>query len=154
MDVPTSRTLCLSALTLLAFTCNGCLAAKNPLIGTWRWDNVKTLQEFQSPTEGSAELKASAAKAKAFVEAIARKLNSNVTLTYADNKCTEIIVDSEGHEISKESFPYTIVETHKDYIVVDQPNNGAPYRVFFEGSSFYVEVKVGDYTYKDYFTRQ
>jgi len=128
-------------------------AADNPLIGTWKWDNVKTLREFQSPTEGSAELKASAAKAKAFVEAIAKKLNSNVRLTYTDNKCTEIIVDGKGHELSKESFPYKIVETHKDYIVVDQPNNGGPYRVYLEGNGFYVEVNVGNYTYKDYFTK-
>jgi predicted amidohydrolase YtcJ len=56
-------------------------AAANPIIGTWKWDNVKTLQEFQSPTEGSAELKESAAKAKAFAEAIAKQLNSNMTLT-------------------------------------------------------------------------
>jgi hypothetical protein len=143
----------MAALILLAFTCNGCVAAKNPLIGTWKWDNVKTLQKFQSPTEGSAELNASAAKAKAFVEAVAKKLNSNVTLTYTDNKCTEIIVDGIGHELSKQSSPYKIVETHKDYIVVDQPNNGGPGKVFFEGSSFYVEVKVGDYTYRDYFTK-
>jgi hypothetical protein len=87
------------------------------------------------------------------VEAVAKKLNSNVTLTYAHNKCTEIIFDSKGHELSKESFPYKIVETHKGYIVVDQPNNGGRYRVFFEGSSFYVEVKVGGYTYKHYFTK-
>lgn len=147
------RKECLTALILLAITCTGCLAARNPLIGTWRLDDAKTLREFQSPTEGSAELKASAAKAKAFVEAVAKKLNSNVTLTYTDNKCTEIILDSKGHELSQESFPYRIVETHKDYIVVDQPNNGAPYRVYFEGSSFYVEVKVGDYAYRSYFTK-
>ena len=28
-----------------------------------------------------------------------------------------------------------------------------PSSVYFEGSSFYVEVKVGDYRYKDYFTK-
>jgi hypothetical protein len=144
---------CLAALILLAFTCNGCLAAKNPLIGTWRMDDAKTLQEFQSPTEGSPELKASAAKAKTFVEAVAKKLNSNVTLTYTDKNWTEIIFDGKGHELSKESLPYTIVETHKDYIVVDQHNNYGPSRIYFEGRSFYVEVKVGDYTYKSYFTK-
>jgi hypothetical protein len=143
----------LAALIFIALTFNGCLAAKNPLIGTWKWDNAKTLREFHSPTEGSAELRASAAKAKAFTEAIAKKLNSNVRLTYTDNKCTEIIVDSKDHELSKESFPYKIVETHNDYIVVDQSNNGGPRKGFFEGSSFYVEVKVGEYTYKDYFTK-
>jgi hypothetical protein len=66
-------------------------------------------------------------------------------LTYTHNKCTEIIVDRIGHELSKQSSPHRIVETHKDYIVVDQPNNGGPGKVFFEGSSFYVEVKVGNY---------
>jgi hypothetical protein len=87
------------------------------------------------------------------VEAVAKKLNSNVTLTYTDKNWTEIIFDSKGHEFSKESLPYTIVETHKDYIVVDQHNNYAPTRVYFEGRSFYVEVKVSDYTYKSYFTK-
>jgi hypothetical protein len=142
---------CLATLILLAFTCSGCLSAKNPLIGTWRSDDSKTLQEFQSPTEGSAELKASAAKAKAFVEAVAEKLNSNVTLTYTDSKCTEIIFDSKGHELSKESFPYKIVELGESYIVIDEASGVS--KIFFEGNHFYVEVKVGDYTYKGYFTR-
>ena len=155
MDVPKNRTLtrygCLAALILMAFTCNECLAAKNPLIGTWKWDNAKTLQEFQSPTEGSAELKASAAKAKAFVEDVAKKLNSNVTLTYTEKECTEIIVDSIGHELSKESFPYKIVELGESNIVIDEACRVS--KIFFEGNHFYVEVKVGDYIYKGYFTR-
>jgi hypothetical protein len=150
MEVPMNRR-CLATLILLAFTCSGCLSAKNPLIGTWRSDDSKTLQEFQSPTEGSAELKASAAKAKAFVEAVAEKLNSNVTLTYTDSKCTEIIFDSKGHELSKESFPYKIIELGESNIVIDEASGVS--KIFFEGNHFYVEVKVGDYTYKDYFTR-
>jgi hypothetical protein len=141
-----------TALILLVFTCTGCLAAKNPLVGTWRSDDAKTLQEFQSPAEGSAELKASAAKAKAFVEAVAKKLNSNVTLTYTDSKCTEVIFDSKGHELSKESFPYKIVELGDSNIVIDEASGVS--KIFFEGNHFYVEVKVGDYAYKDYFTRQ
>jgi hypothetical protein len=136
---------CLSALSFIAFTCNGCLAPKNPLIGTWRSDDAKTLREFQSPTEGSA------AKAKAFVEAVAEKLNSNVTLTYTDSKCIEIIFDSKGHELSKQSFPYKIVELGESNIVIDEASGVS--RIFFEGNHFYVEVKVGDYTYKDYFTK-
>jgi len=141
----------LTALILITFTCNGCLAPKNPLIGTWRSDDTKTLQEFQSPTEGSSERKVSAAKAKAFVEAVAEKLNSNVTLTYTDNKCTEIIFDSKGHELGKESFPYKIVELGESNIVIDEASGVS--KIFFEGNHFYVEVKVGDYTYEDYFTR-
>ena|ERR1700675_2799989 len=141
----------LTALILLAFSCNRCLAPKNPLIGTWRSDDAKTLQEFQSPTEGSAELKASEAKAKAFVEAVAKKLNSNVTLTYTEKECTEIIFDSKGHELSKESFPYKIVELGESNIVIDEASGMS--KIFFEGNHFYVEVTVGDYTYKDYFTR-
>ncbi len=35
-------------------------AADNPL-GTWRWDNDKTLREFKLPTEGSEQLKSDAA---------------------------------------------------------------------------------------------
>ncbi len=157
MDVPKNRTLtrygCLAALILMAFTCNECLAAKNPLIGTWKWDNAKTLQEFQSPTEGSAQLKESAARAKAFAEAIAKHLNSNVTLTYTDKVCTEIVLDRKGDELSRESFPYKIIENNKDYVIVDQPNNGGVGRLFLEGNHFYVEVKVGEYTYQDYFTK-
>jgi hypothetical protein len=72
--VPIRRYGCFAALILITFTCNGCLATKNPLIGTWKWDNAKTLQEL--------------------------------------------------------SFPYKIVETHNDYIIVDQPNNGEPYQKF------------------------
>jgi hypothetical protein len=143
--------LAITALLLATFTSNGCLAAKNPLIGTWKWDNAKTLQEFQSPTDGSAELKASAATTKAFVEAVAEKLNSNVTLTYTDSKCTEIIFDSKGHELSKESFPYKIVELSDSHIVIDEVSGLS--KIFFEGNHFYVKVKVGDYTYKDYFTK-
>jgi len=142
---------CLTTLILLAFTCNGCLASKSPIIGTWKWDDAKTLQEFQSPTEGSAELQASAAKAKAFVEAGAKKLNSNVTLTYTDSKCTEIIFDSKGHELSKESFPYKVVQLGASDIVIDEASGVS--KIFFEENHFYVEVKVGDYTYKDYFTK-
>jgi predicted amidohydrolase YtcJ len=127
------------------------LAVNNPLIGTWKSDDAKTLREFRSPTEGSAELKASTAKAKAFVEAVAKKLNSNVTLTYADKECTEIIFDNKAHELSKESFPYKIVELGESNIVVDEASGVS--KIFFEGNHFYVEVKVGDYTYKDYFTR-
>ena len=47
-------------------------------------------------------------------------------------------------EGSAELKASAIVETHKDYIVVDQLNNGGQNRVYFEGRSFYVEVKVGD----------
>jgi hypothetical protein len=137
MDVPMNRR-CLAALILMAFTYNGCPAPKNPLVGTWRSDNAKTLQELQSPAEGSSELKASAAKAKAFVEAVAEKLNSNVTLTYTDNKCTEIIFDSKGHELSKESFPHKIVELGESYIVIDEASGVS--KIFFEGNHFYVEV--------------
>jgi hypothetical protein len=43
-------------------------AADNPLIGTWKWDNDKTLQEFRVPTDGSEQLKSDAARAKRFVE--------------------------------------------------------------------------------------
>jgi hypothetical protein len=93
-----------------------------------------------------------AAKAKAFVEAVARKRNSNVTLTYTDNRCTEIIFDSKGHELSKESFAYKIVELAESNIVIDEPSGVS--KIFFEGNHFYVEVKVGEYTYRDYFTKE
>ena len=55
--------------------------------------------------------------------------------------------------LSKASFPYKIVEVGKDYVIVDQMKNGGVGKLFLAGNSFYVEVKVGEFTYRDYFTR-
>jgi hypothetical protein len=55
--------------------------------------------------------------------------------------------------LSKESFPYRIVEAGKDYVIVDQMKNGGVSKFFLAGNGFYVEVKVGEFTYRDYFTR-
>ena len=69
-----------------------------------------------------------------------------MTLTYTDNKCTEIIYDRKGHELSKESFAYKIVELGESNIVIDEPSGVS--KIFFEENHFYVEVKVGEYTYR------
>jgi hypothetical protein len=59
---------------------------------------------------------------------------------------------SRRSDIAKESFPYKIVELGESKIVIHEASGVS--KIFFEGNHFYVEVKVGDYTYKDYFTRQ
>jgi hypothetical protein len=130
-----------------------CLAADNPLIGSWKWDNDKTLQEFRLPTEGSEPLKSDAARARRFVEGTVKQLGSNMTLMYTDKECTQVIVGGNGAVLSKESSPYRIVEVGKGYVVVDQLTNGGTSKLFWAGDSFYVEVKVGEFTYRDYFTR-
>ena len=128
-------------------------AADNPLIGTWKWDNNKTLREFRLPTVGSEQFKSDAARAKRFVEGQIRNLQSTMTLTYTDQECTQAIVGSSGTVISRESIPYKILELGKDYVIVDQMKNGGVGKLFLAGNSFYVEVKVGEFTYRDYFTR-
>ena len=80
-------------------------AADNPLIGTWKWDNNKTLREFRLPTVGSEQFKRDAARAKRFVEGQIRNLQSTMTLTYTDQECTQAIVGSSGTVISRESIP-------------------------------------------------
>jgi hypothetical protein len=143
--------LALSAIgSLLAFSSQ---AADNPLIGSWKWDNDKTLREFRLPTDGSEQLKSDAARAKRFVEATVKKAGSNMTLTYTDKKYTEVIVASNGMALSKVTSPYRIVEVGKDYVIIDQLEHGGVNKAFLDGNSFYVEVKVGEFTFKDYFTR-
>jgi len=128
-------------------------AADNPLIGTWKWDNNKTLREFRLPTVGSEPFKSDAARAKRFVEGQARNLQSTMTLTYTDQECTQVIAGGSGIVISRESIPYKTLELRQDYVVVDQMKNGGVGKIFLAGNSFYVEVKVGEFTYRDYFTR-
>ena len=43
-------------------------AADSPLIGTWKQDWNRTLQELKVPAEGTEQLKSDAARAKRFVE--------------------------------------------------------------------------------------
>jgi hypothetical protein len=129
------------------------LAADNPLIGSWKWDNDKTLREFRLPTDGSEQLKSDAARAKRFVEATVKKAGSNMTLTYTDKECTEVIVGGNAFVLRKESIPYKIVEVGSGYVIVDQLKHGGVIMLFLERNSFYVEVKVGEFTFKDYFTR-
>jgi hypothetical protein len=107
---------CLAALMLTTFVCNESFAAENPLLGSWKWDNAKTLHEFTLPTKGSEQLTSDAAKAKRFIESAAKKLGSNTTVTYSESDCIEIVHDNKGTVLSKSSFPYRIVEMGKDYI--------------------------------------
>ena len=76
-----------------------------------------------------------------------------MTLTYTDQECTQVIAGGSGIVISRESIPYKTLELRQDYVVVDQMKNGGVGKIFLAGNSFYVEVKVGEFTYRDYFTR-
>jgi hypothetical protein len=137
----------------LTFTvsCGG----ENPLIGSWRWDNAKTLANFRLPTEGSDELKQSADKAKRLVEGIAAKAHSNMVLTYRDSECEEVIFTQTGQVLSRETIPYRLVKVEKTVVIIDQKENGGIVKLFRDGNdSLYVEVQVGSYTYRDYFTRE
>ena len=129
------------------------LAADNPLIGTWRWDNTRTLREFVSTKDGPQSLMKSADKAERFVEAANKTLGSNVQFTYTEHDCLEIIFDRQGNELSRDSSPYRVVEAGPGFVVIDQMNTDGIGKIFFQGDSFYVEVKVDDFTYKDYFKR-
>jgi hypothetical protein len=51
-------------------------AADNPLIGTWKWDNKRTLRELRLPTVGPEQFKRDAARAKHLVEGQIRNLQS------------------------------------------------------------------------------
>jgi hypothetical protein len=128
-------------------------AADNPLVGSWRWDNEKTLSNFKFPDDGSDEQKKDALKARRFVESVAREIRSNVTLTYEDREYTQTTYDNEGRELNRVSAPYKIVKVSGNSVIVDQFEHGHVVELFLEGDSFYVEVKVGAFTYRDYFTR-
>jgi hypothetical protein len=137
----------------LAFqvSCTG----ENPLLGSWRWDNNKTLMNLQLPANGSDELKKSASKARAFVEGAATKLRSNMVITYREHECDQIVFGDNGKVLSRETIPYRLVEVRKDHVVIDQLEKGGIVKLFRESDeSMYVEVQVGSYKYKDYFTKQ
>jgi hypothetical protein len=82
-----------------------------------------------------------------------KNLGSNMTLTYSEEECTQVTVGGSGAVLSKESSPYRIVEVGKGYVVVDQLKNGGTVKLFLSGNGFYVEVKVGEFSYRDYFTK-
>lgn len=125
-----------AVLMLLAFINYECLAADNALIGSWKWDNSRTLREFVLPTGGSEKLKSDAAKAKRFVEAKVKQLGSNMTLTYTVDECLEIVFDDKGNVLSRESFPYKTVEIGEDFVILDQLKNGGIVKAFLKGDSF------------------
>jgi hypothetical protein len=76
-----------------------------------------------------------------------------VTLKYSDTEYTQVIVGGKDIVLSKTSPPYRVVEIGGDYVIIDQLQNGGKVKLFLERNSFYVEVKVGEFTYRDYFTR-
>jgi len=143
----------MAMLIMVASILNQCFAQDNPLIGSWKWDNIKTLQELEVPQKASPETKRSATKAKRIVEMMGNKLGSNVTFTYTEKSCLEIVFDNKGNELSRESFPYKIVKKGKDFASIDQLDNGGVINIFFKENYFYVEMKVDDFVYKDYFVR-
>jgi hypothetical protein len=132
-------------------------ADENPLVGgSWRWDNNKTLANFQLPTEGSDELKGSANKAKRFVEGTVAKLHSNMVLTYRENQCEQVIFADGGRVLSRETWPYRLIRVEKTFVIIDEKKkDGGIVKLFRDGDdSLYVLVQVGSYQYRDYFTRE
>jgi hypothetical protein len=154
MYIRTSSGL-LVTLLLMIFAGNTSNAAENPLIGSWKWDNEKTLKNLPEPKGESSDLKASsAAKARKFVESVAAELRSNMVLVYTDRECDQITYDSNGHELSRKTLPYRIVRIAPEFVIVDQEKNGGVTKIYRQGrDSLYVEVQVGNYIYRDYFTR-
>jgi hypothetical protein len=144
----------LTALILAAFMGGECLAAKSPLIGSWKWDNEKTLEEFRLLTKASDGMNGSTSKTEQFLAA-RLKHRLNVTFTYTEKRCIQITFDERGNLLGKESFPYRIVQSGKDFAVVNHFKNGGESKLFFRGGgdSFYVEVHTRDYEFRDYFTR-
>jgi hypothetical protein len=140
---------------LAGLACQISCTGDNPLLGSWRHDNNKTLMNMLPPADGSDELRTSASKARAFVEAQVTKLRTNVVLTYREHECEQIIFADNGEVLTRETFPYRLVEVRKDHIIIDQLENGGIAKLFREGDdSMYVEVQAGSYKYKDYFTKQ
>ena len=140
---------------LLVLSIGSCGAVTNPLVGSWRWDNAKTLDNFKATADRAPESQAASVdKARRFVEAVATRLRSNMVLIYTDHDCTEVITDDAGREFSRETMRYKLLEVHDNYVLVDQFENGGVVKIFRENDlTLYVEVKVGDFVYRDYFTR-
>jgi hypothetical protein len=67
-------------------------AADNPLIGTWKQDWNRTLQELKVPTEGTEQITSESARAKRFIQGGARNLGDSVRFAYTDTICTESVV--------------------------------------------------------------
>jgi hypothetical protein len=145
----------LLAALLLVLSMGSCRATTNPSVGSWRWDNAKTLDNFKTTADSApASQAASVANARRFVEAVAARLRSNMVLIYTDHDCTGVITDDGGRELSREIMPYKILEIHDNYVLVDQLDKGGVVKIFRESdSSLYLEVKVGSFVYRDYFTR-
>jgi hypothetical protein len=145
----------LAGLLLATLSIGSCRSATNPLVGSWRWDNAKTLENFKATAAAAPESQASSIeKARRFVESVATRLRSNMVLTYTDHDCAEVITDDTGREISREITPYKVLEIKNDHVLIDQSTKGGVVKLFREGdSSLSVEVKVGNFVYRDYFTR-
>ncbi len=78
-----------------------------------------------------------------------------MVITYRDEEADQIVFGDNGQVLSRETIPYRLVEVRQHYVVIDQLENGGIVTLFREGDgSMYVEVRVGRYKYKDYFTKQ
>ena len=150
--ISSARCSLVVSMLLATFVSDESQAAVNPLIGSWKWDNNKTLQNLQVPIQASDKMKASAAKAKKFVENVEKDF-SNVTVTYSREKYIQVISDGKGRVLSRGIAPYHIIQIGRHYLVTDQFKNGGIQKLFLEGNSFFVKVRMGQYTYKDYFTK-
>ena len=141
-------------LSLLAFILSSCsFASDNPLIGSWKMDSEKTLKELKLPVGGSAELKNSAAKAKASIECFTNKLCGDVGLIYSEKEYITVIFDGKANKLSNASAPYKVIKIDGNHMIIDQLQNGGITNIFFEKDSFNVQVNVGEYTYRNYFKK-
>ena len=154
-NITSPRMMLVAGLLFATLSTASCRSATNPLVGSWRWDNAKTLDNLKATAGGAPESQAASLdKARRFVEAVATRLHSNMVLTYTDHDCVEVITDDTGREISRGITPYKVLAVNDDYVLVDRLAKGGVAKIFRESdSSLYVEVKVGNFVYRDYFTR-
>lgn len=105
-----------AGLLLATLSIGSCRSVTNPLVGSWRWDNAKTLNNLKPTADVAPEFQASADKARRFVEVVATRLHSNMVLTYTDHDYTEVITDDTGHELSRKTVPYKVLGINADYV--------------------------------------
>jgi hypothetical protein len=141
------------AAVLITFFSNGCLAAQNQLVGTWVWDSEKTLEEQEVPDNASAEVRDAADRARKLIQARTKNVGSKLTLEYTDTSCLQTQFDNGGNVLTRETIPYRVVSVTDKSITIDEFKNGGIVEIFMEGAYFYINVKVDDFTYKDYFRK-
>lgn len=121
----------------------GCqhIAVDNRLIGTWRHDTQRTLNEL--PQENTIAL----TKITKVIQWISKEKCGSFKVIYENDVYRTII---EG--VSDRTVSYKIVERGTDYIVIDQFENGGITKINFVKDGFYVTQETDGVVFKDYFT--